>query len=215
VKAYHKIILGIVACLLLAIGAYLWATGTMDSIYAYRSPLRNNPPSPGQPLGEPITRRVVFVLIDALREDTSLQADVMPFLNELRQQSAWATMHSRSPSYSEPSYSVLLTGAWPDVSDGPAVNLDYEEIPTWTQDGLVSAAHRAGLKTAVSGYNWFEKLIPQTSVIASFYTAGEDQVADRQVVDAALPWLQSSDYQAGSTSEFVLIHLDQVDYAGH
>ncbi|NIU61838.1 MAG: hypothetical protein GWN66_11185, partial [Pseudomonas stutzeri] len=159
----------------------------MDSLYAYRSPLRDSPPSPGPPLGEPITGRVVFVLIDALRVDTSLRPDVMPFLNELRQQGAWATMHSRPPSYSAPSYSVLLVGAWPDVSDGPAMNLDYEEIPTWTQDDLVSAAHRAGLRTAVSGYNWFEKLIPQTSVDASFYTSGEDRVADREVVDAALP----------------------------
>jgi hypothetical protein len=181
----------------------------MDSLYAYRSPLQNNPPSPGQPLGQPLTRRVVFVLIDALREDTSLDPEVMPFLNELRGQGAWATMHGRAPSYSEPAYSVLLIGAWPDVSDGPAMNLEYDEIPTWTQDDLVSAAHRAGVKTAVSGFNWFEKLIPQAAVSASFYTAGEDQVADREVVDAALPWLQEGGYQ------FVFIHLDQVDYAGH
>jgi len=46
-------------------------------------------------------------------------------------------------------------------------------------------------------------------VQAGFYTPGEDKVADRQVVDAALPWLESGDYQ------LVLIHLDQVDYAGH
>lgn len=208
-KAHLKIILGIVACLLLAGGAYFWAIGTMDSLYAYRSPLRDTPPTPGQPLGEPIARRVVFVLIDALRADTSSRPDVMPFLNELRQQSAWATMHSRPPSYSAPSYSVLLTGAWPDVSDGPALNLEYEEIPTWTQDNLFSAAHRAGLKTAVSAYNWFEKLIPQTAVSASFYTAGEDRVADRDVTNAALPWLRDGDYQ------FLLVHLDQVDYAGH
>ncbi len=204
-----KIILGILACLLLAGGAYFWATGMMDSLYAYRSPLRDNPPTPGESLGEPITRRVVFVLVDALREDTSLQPDVMPFLNELRQQGAWATMHSRPPSYSAPSYSVLLTGAWPDMSDGPALNLEYEEIPTWTQDNLFSAAHRAGLRTAVAAFNWFEKLIPQSAVSASFYTTGEDQAADREVVDAALSWLQDGDYQ------FVLIHLDQVDYAGH
>jgi hypothetical protein len=89
------------------------------------------------------------------------------------------------------------------------MNLEYEEIPTWTQDDLVSAAHRAGLKTAVSGYYWFEKLIPQASVSASFYTPGEDQAADRQVVDAALPWLRNGGYQ------FVFVHIDQVDYAGH
>jgi hypothetical protein len=134
---------------------------------------------------------------------------VMPFLNELRSRGASATIHSRPPSYSEPGYSTLFTGAWPDLSDGPTINLDYAEIPTWTQDDLVSAVHRVGLKTAVSGYYWFEKLIPQVAVDASYYTPGEDATADRAVVDAALPWLKADDQQ------FVLTHIDQVDYAGH
>lgn len=208
-KPILRLLLGILACLVIAAGAYFWATGLMDSIYAYRSPLRDHPPAPGAPLGQPLTRRVVFVLVDALRNDTSLKPEVMPFLNELRQQGAWATMHSRPPSYSEPGYTVLLTGAWPEISDGPAVNLDYAEIPTFTQDDLFSAAHRAGLKTAVSGYYWFEKLIPQSAVDASFYTPGEDNAADIEVVDAALPWLEGGGYQ------LVLIHINQVDYAGH
>jgi len=203
------ITLGILACLVLAAVAYFWATGLMDSLYAYRSPLHSQAPAAGQPVGQPDTRRVVFILIDALRNDTSLKPEVMPFLNELRQKAAVASMHSRPPSYSEPGYTVLLTGAWPDVSDGPTINLDYDKIPTFTQDDLFSAAHRLGLKTAVSGYNWFEKLIPQKAVDASFYTPGEDQAADRQVVDAALPWLKDAGYQ------LVLIHIDQVDYAGH
>jgi hypothetical protein len=208
-KRYLGLGLGVAACLLLAIGAYFWATGIMDSLFAYRSPLHGRPPAPGQSLGDPLTRRVVWILVDALRVDTALQPEVMPFLDELRQRGAWATMHSRPPSYSAPSYSVLFTGAWPDVSDGPAMNLEYEEIPTWTQDDLASAAHRAGVKTAISAYNWFERLIPQSSVSAAYYTAGEDQAADRAVVDAALPWLQAGEYG------FVFIHLDQVDYAGH
>ena len=65
------------------------------------------------------------------------------------------------------------------------------------------------MQTAVSGYEWFEKLIPAEAVTAGFYTPGEDRIADREVVDAALPWLRSGEY------ELVLIHLDQVDYAGH
>ncbi len=203
------VLLGIVGCLIIAALGYFGATSLIDSLYAYRSPLREIAPQPAQPLGQPLTRRVVFVLIDGLRLDTSLRPDVMPYLNELRQDAAWATMHSQPPSYSETGYSVLFTGAWPDISDGPAVNLDYEAIPTWTQDNLFAAAERAGLQTAISGYYWFEKLAPQSAVQAGFYTPGEDKVADRQVVDAALPWLESGDYQ------LVLIHLDQVDYAGH
>jgi hypothetical protein len=176
---------------------------------AYRSPQHNDPPSPGAALGQPATRRVVFVLIDALRADTAANPAVMPVLDQLRQQGVAATGHSRPPSFSEPGYAVLLTGAWPELSDGPAVNLDYEDIPAFTQDNLFSAAHRAGLKTAVSGYYWFEKLIPQSAVDHSFYTPGEDRTADRAVVDAALPWLADPDIQ------LVLIHIDQVDYAGH
>ena len=208
-KKHIPLLIGILACLSIAAGEYLWTSRLMDSVYAYRSPLHDVPPAPGEPLGAPLTRRVVFVLIDALREDTSLKPDVMPFLNELRGRAVFATIHSRPPSYSEPGYSTLLTGAWPDVSDGPTINLDYAEIPTWTQDDSVSAAKRAGLKTAVSGYNWFEKLIPQAAVDASFYTPGEDAAADRAVVDAALAVVKADYHQ------FVLIHIDQVDYAGH
>jgi hypothetical protein len=208
-KLSLRIITGILACLALSAAAAIWATGYIDSLYNYRSPLHADPPAPGEALGRPITRRVVFVLIDALRLDTSLQSGIMPFLNSLRQQGAWATMHSQPPSYSQPGYSVLLSGAWPELSDGPAMNLPYESIPTWTQDNLFSAAHRSGLQTAVAGYYWFEKLIPQVAVTHSFYTTGEDQAADRQVVAAAIPWLE-----AGS-DQLVLIHIDQVDYAGH
>jgi hypothetical protein len=202
-------IIGIIICIA-AIGiAYFWAMALMDSVYAYRSPLKDTPPRAGDTIGKPITRTFVVVLIDGLRYDTSLKPDVMPYLNQLRSEGASALMHSRPPSYSQPGYTVLLTGAWPDISDGPAMNLDYADIPTFTQDNLFSAASRAGLNTGISAFNWFEKLIPQQSVDISYYTPGEDNAADVQVTEAALPWLSDGKYQ------FVLIHLDQVDYAGH
>jgi hypothetical protein len=205
----QNLIPAIIACLLVAAAAYLWTSRLMESLTAYRSPLHATPPAPRQATGSPLSRRVVIVLIDALREDTSLRADVMPFLDELRARGAWTSMHSRPPSYSEPGYTTLFTGAWPDISDSPTLNADYAQIPAWTQDDLFSVVHRVGLRTAVSGYYWFEKLIPQSSVDASFYTPGEDRAADRAVVDAALPWLRAGD------SQLVLVHLDQVDWAGH
>lgn len=212
-RKYRWILTGCISFLLVAAGAYFWVNGLMNSLYAYRSLLSDNPPAPAEPFSwadeNPMTRRVVFILVDALRDDTSHNSDVMPYLNELRAQGAWATSHSRPPSYSAPGYSVLNIGAWPALSDGPALNLEYDEIPAWTQDNLFSASHRAGLKTAISAYNWFEKLIPQADVDASFYTVGEDDAADRAVVDAAIPWLASDDYQ------LIFVHLDQVDYAGH
>jgi hypothetical protein len=208
-----RMLIRIVFCLVLIVCSFLWATRLMDSVYAYRSPLHDHPPEAGMPLlpagGKPAAHRLVFVLIDALRVDTSMDPSVMPTLNQLRQEGAWATMHSRPPSFSDPSYSVLLTGAWPDLSDGPALNLEYEDTPTWTQDNLFTAFHRAGYKTALSGYYWFEKLVPQSSVSASFYTELDDRQADAEVMQAAQPWLGDTSYA------FTFIHLDQVDYAGH
>ena len=203
------LLLGILALLIVAVGAYFWTAGLMDSMLEYRSPLKDNPPAPGEAIGQSMTRKVVFVLIDALREDTSRKTDVMPFLNELRSQGAQATMHSRPPSFSNPAWTALLTGAWPDINDGQPLNPpDISHVRTFTQDDIFAAADRIGLKAAVSGYSWFGQMLADSGVDAGFYTPGEDNAADRQVVDAALPWL-SEDYQ------LVLIHIDQVDYAGH
>ena len=208
-KKFAPISLSVLISLAVIGISYFWATSLMDSMYAYRSPLKNSAPIAGEASGSPLTRSFVIVLIDALRYDTSMKPEVMPFLNQLRTNGAYALMHSRPSSFSESGYTVLLTGAWPDISDGAVLNLDYADIPTFTQDDIYSSAYRADQLTAVSGYNWFEKLIPQGAVTASFYTAGEDQAADRDVMDAALPWLLDGKYN------LVLIHLDQVDYAGH
>ncbi len=200
---------GILTCFLIAgIGGW-WAMRLTDSLYGFRSPLQSNPPAPGLPLGEPLAERVVFVLIDALRADTAYDPGVMPFLNELRRQGASALMHSRAPSYSAPGYGVLLTGAWPELSDGPVFNPDAEDFWVLSQDNIFSAARRNGLQTAISAYFWFERMLPAEAVTYSFYTEGEDEVADQEVIAAALPWLESGEAQ------LVLIHIDQVDHAGH
>ena len=52
-------------------------------------------------------------------------------------------------------------------------------------------------------------MIPQQDVDLHFYTAGEDRKADEAVLAAAMPWITSN--EAG----LILIHIDQVDYAGH
>ncbi len=208
-KKAAPILIGILICILVIGIAFYWANTLMESVYAYRSPLRNSPPVAGEASGSPSTRTLVMILVDGLRYDTSMDPSLMPYLNLLRSKGATAVMHSRPPSYSQSGYTVLLTGAWPDINDGPIINWDYADIPTLTQDNIFTDAHRAGLSTAISAFNWFEKLLPQDDVSQSYYTAGENQAADREVVDAAVPWLQSGKYP------LVLIHLDQMDFAGH
>jgi len=203
------IVLSVIVLALIAYGSYTWTNALLDSMFAYRSPLAASPPTPGAPLGQPLTSRVVLAIVDALREDTSRKPDVMPFLNQLRSQAAWATMHSQPPSWSEPGWTTICTGAWPEINDSPPINLEYDKLWPWTQDSIFAAAKRAGLKTAVSGYDWWEKFIAPDQRDAGFFTHGEDDAADRDVLNAAMPWLTSRGYQ------LVLIHLDQVDYAGH
>lgn len=190
-------------------GAYFWAIGMMDSIFAYRSPLKNHPPAPAVLETAALSERVIIVLIDGLRLDTSLEADVMPTLGQLRSQGASSVMRSHAPSYSEPGYSTIITGAWPEINDGPVFNIEYEDIPTITQETMFSVLHRAGLKTAISAYYWFEKLINQEDVDLSFYTPGDDREADAEVMQAAMRMLDPVE------ANLVFIHLDQVDYAGH
>jgi hypothetical protein len=203
-------LIGILGLLVVAIGSYFWANGMISALMDFRSPLAKAPPQPGEALGAPLTSKVVIVLIDALRYDTSMNASVMPYLNELRAEgAALAIMHSRPPSFSAPAWATLLIGAWPDLNDSQVFNPpDEYTARAFTQDDIFAAAHRSGLKTALSGYSWFEQMLANSSVDIVFSTIGEDNAADRQVVDAALPWL-TDNYQ------LVLIHIDQVDYAGH
>jgi hypothetical protein len=217
---------GILGLMVVAIAAFVYASKLMESAIEYRSPLSTDPPVPGEPLGQligkgnsyPLSSRVVLVIIDALRDDTSRDRAVMPFLNELRDQGASATMHSHPPSFSVPGWMALLSGAWPDLNDSQVLNPpDVNSVRTSTQDNLFMAAHRDGLQTALAGYPWFKFLIQPGAVDEAYYPigtygdeAGNESVAeDRDIMDAALAWLESLNYQ------FILIHVDQVDHAGH
>ena len=110
---FTKWFFGILLLLGIAAGAYFWATGMISSNFDYRSPLKDSPPPAGKILGEPSSSRVVIVLIDALRYDTSINSDLMPTLNRIREIGASARMHIRPPSFLFLVYTTLLTGAWP------------------------------------------------------------------------------------------------------
>jgi hypothetical protein len=200
----------IAGCIFAAAGALavVWALQLMDSTYAYRSPLRAQPPVVQEPLGHAVSQRMIIVLVDGLTEKTSQDADLMPYLQTLRGKGAWATMHSRPPSYSQAGYSTLLVGAWPDINDGPALNLDYEKIPYFTQDNLFTAVHRAGGRTVIAAHHTFEKLVPLPDVSESFYTEDCNRAGDEEILPKALEWVKS-----GGQS-LILVHFCQVDDAG-
>ncbi len=61
----------------------VWAMSMIGSLYDYRSPIKDSAPATLPPLGEPVTERLVFILVDGLREDTALDSAVMPNLARL------------------------------------------------------------------------------------------------------------------------------------
>lgn len=101
-KNWFPVLFRVTLTIVVGVGAILLALALMDNLYGYRSPLSETPPIPGRSFTEPLADKVIFVLIDALRYDTSLKKDVMPVLNQLRARGAIAKMISEPPSYSSP-----------------------------------------------------------------------------------------------------------------
>ncbi len=85
----------------------------------------------------------------------------MPTLVELR--ANWCAGRNAAAArlqYSEPTWAALLSGAYPEISGAPLLSLAYDELSPLPAETLFSVSHRAGLTIAVSGYNWFERMIP-------------------------------------------------------
>ena len=208
-------VLAAIVSLLVAVGAYVGATGLLGSLYDFRSPMSTVPDQAAAPLGAAAaapaqSRRVVAVLVDGLRVDTAADAATMPFLAELRARGASATMGVRTPSYSVPGWTVLMTGAWTELHGGLAMNPpDVAAAPAWVEDSIFHAAHDAGLRTGVSGTDWFAPLIPKADLTTSFFVHDETDAADQASTDAAVRMIE------GDQVDFLLVHLNEVDHAGH
>ncbi len=204
-------------CLVVAAGSYLGATGLLESLYAYRSPLPATigpqavtTAAPTTPATPRLARKVVAVLVDGLRVDTAADTAVMPFLAELRSRGASTQLTVHTPSYSVPGWTVLMTGAWIEQHGGMAMNpSDPSLAPTWVQDNVFTAAHDAGLRTGVSGTDWFAPLIPKDALTSSSFVHDETDAADQASTDTAKSWL------SGDQVDFLLVHLNEVDHAGH
>jgi hypothetical protein len=201
--------LQIVVLLAIAVGAVMWASAQMGSFNTYHSPFHGHVVEPGEAIGSPLTHRLVFVYVDGLRVDTAANAQVMPYLNELRARGASAISRSRQPSYSVPGYTTMMSGAWPEFNDGPLLNPDEEHLEIWPQDNLFRVAKRAGLKVGLADHYSAEKLIPQDTLADHVYVHGEAQADDQAVNDAAVRWLKDGSFQ------FIVVHYDQVDDTGH
>jgi hypothetical protein len=183
-------------------GSNLWLVHIRDSIHSFRSVLSGQP-SLGQPTN-PLVQQVVMVLIGGLTYDASLE---MPYLNTLRERGLDSPCVGYYPSYSQSAWTTLVSGAGPEMSDAHLVNVPYEELTFLTVDDLFTEAKRANLTTAIAGFHWWERMIPEQVVDRQFFVASTDVEADQLVVQSAL------ELMGNLPPNLLLIHLSQVDEA--
>ncbi len=149
------------------------------------------------------SERVVYVIVDGLREDVSRS---MPTLEALRARGFDAVVRTAQPSLSFPGWTALLSGA-PQRISGVTTNWFTQRVPVET---LVDVALRAGRPVAVSAPTDFEQLygVKRTPYVflrdwekGSYMTGG--------IVDNAIRLAKES------SATVVLVHFPDVDEAGH
>jgi len=183
-------------------GSNLWLVRVRDSVHSHRSVLSGQP-SLAEPTN-PLVQQVVLVLVGGLTYEASLD---MPYLNTLREQGLEAPCLGSYPSYSQSAWTTLITGAGPEISDAPLVDLPPQELGFLTVDSLFTEAKRADLTTGIAGFQWWELMVPDLVVDRWFVVSSADAEGDRQVSDAALEWLNNM------PPNLLLVHLSQVDAA--
>ncbi|MDQ7843885.1 MAG: alkaline phosphatase family protein [Armatimonadota bacterium] len=177
-----------------------------DAVAAYRSPFVT--PLPRGAGGPALTRRVVLVVVDGLRLDASR---AMTTLNSLREQGADFTAWTEEPSLSYPGWTVIASGATPEVS-GVTTNWYEGRVPV---DHLFASALSARLRTGVAGSPGWAMLFDGAVEARVLVKDPEDYT------DVAAAHRTSAEATEGALDllaqdvEFLLLHLPGVDILGH
>jgi len=194
----------VLTMLTVALLAYLCITALVDSIYRYASPLKGTPPQT-EDSSRPLTSQVVLLVVDGLRFDASLQ---MPYLETLRRQGAHAMLVARQATGSITSWTTLLSGARPEINGAPLFDPLYEGIQPISTDNLFAAVNRSGLTNGIAASRDWERLIPADLLYTQYFADGDDEAADRSIMDRCLMFL--SEFRPN----FMLVHLSQVNTVG-
>jgi hypothetical protein len=206
--------LALVVCLGTAYDAYTLAGYSWNQVVDYRGPYAKvklpgvrdrSPAGYSRPLRYLPWRgpRLVYVIVDGLREDVSRK---MPTINALRARGYDAVVRTAQPSLSFPNWTTLLSGA-PQRISGVTTNWFEEHVPVET---LVDVALAESRTVAVSAPTDFEMLYGvkrSPYVFLRDWEAGTYMSAG--IVDNAIRLAQES------SATLVVVHLPDIDEAGH
>ena len=191
----------------LGFGSYQLANFSFDTFMLYPGPTLGELPA-GQPT-TPISQRVVVIVVDGLREDTSRQ---MPNFQRLRERGADLPSLTQVPSLSLPGYTVLGTGAYPDFS-GVTTNWYKGTVRV---DSLFAQAREAGLSTALSTMGgWDELYGPWVTQVYTVTWSGEDH--DPAAMAWTTPAIGKEAIRLLEETDVALlyVHFGETDEAGH
>jgi hypothetical protein len=206
-KKYVSIFLSLLILAAVAVGACRAADALQYSLFTYQSPLLVVQVEPGEQV-PPQTQRVVVVVVGGLGQ-AAAGSLAMPNLEAFIEAGASAPMFSQPPTLPLSAWTTLLTGAWPELNNAPilkAKTADHQQSIAF--DHLFAAAHDAGLRTAITGYEGWKPLLPADTVDASIFTSEEDAIGDAQVAQAALEFIADPQY------DLIWVYFSQVDAAG-
>jgi hypothetical protein len=205
-RNWISLALGTAVSLAAAYAAYTLATYSWNQVVDYRSPYADEQldETRGRASNDPVrTKRVVFVIVDGLREDVSRN---MPGLQQLRKNGFDAVVRTGQPSLSFPNWTTLLSGAPQRIS---GVNTNWFEglVPVET---LMDTALRSKQTVVVSGPKDFEQLYGvQRAGHVFLKDWTKDSYMSAEIVDNAI----RLSGEASPTLTIVL--LPDIDEAGH
>jgi len=206
-RALHLVIVLLILAGL-ALGGFQLAQYSWDQVAEYQSPFPVALPSGEE--GQPLVDRVVMVVIDGLRLDASQE---MVNLNRLRGQGVDLVARVGQPSLSYPSWSVMSTGAWQEIS-GVTTNWYEGEVKV---DNIFREAQRKGLRTAVVGDDgWLQLFGPWVERMVTFKGVSEEEHRDWEAIYALDDRILQGALQVlAEEPDLLLIHFEGPDNLGH
>jgi hypothetical protein len=181
------------------LGARVFAEYQWNRFVDHRSPYLFEV-APGSETS-PLTDEVVLVVVDGLREDV---ARTLPTFQRVAEDGSWLTARTSQPSLSLPGWTLLTSGAPPEIS-GVTTNWYDGSVRV---DSLFTSAERAGVTTSIVGHSAWQQLYGD--VITEGWFGGQDNAAsDEEVGRQAVRVIR------GLHPELLVVHLPDVDNTGH
>ena len=190
-RQHIKLIISLILLTGMALIAFYWQYRLYDSVYHYRSILAGVTQTAEEAL--PVqSEHVVVVIISGLSDALSYQLE-LETLERLRNAGASAVVVGQAPSYDQPAWLSMISGASPDFNDAAPLNMPSAEIRPISVNSIIHGAVREDLNIALAGHRWWEALIPPELLTESYFTAANTTIGETEILTQTANWVGNPD----------------------